>query len=108
VSSSDERQPAAIKHRETARRGRFHIGEGAELTYTRPTLHVMKINHTEVDERHRGKGLAHQLYRAMVQFARENQRTVVPVCPFVVAMFRQNPADADVVMGSEYIFHSDH
>jgi len=86
-----------VTHQETVKWGAFRMGDDAEMTYTRPSDSVIRINHTEVDERHRGKGLAHQLYRAMVQFARENQRKVVPVCPFVVAMFKQNPADADVL-----------
>jgi len=97
VSKSDEQQPAKISHRETAKRGRFDIGEGAEMTYSRPTPGIMKINHTLVDTRHRGKGLAHQLYQAMVEFARANQRKVISVCPFVTVMFEQNPQDADVL-----------
>ncbi len=97
MSKSDDREQAVISHRETAKRGRFDIGEGAEMTYSRPTPGVMKINHTRVDPRYRGKGLAQQLYRAMVEFARVNQRKVIAVCPFVVAMFEQNPQDADVL-----------
>jgi hypothetical protein len=57
----------------------------------------MKVNHTLVDKEHRGKGLAHQLYQAMVQFARENQRKVIPTCPFVKTMFEQNPGDAGLL-----------
>jgi len=101
VSDVQAKDQPLISHRETAKRGAFRIGDGAVMTYTRPSDSVMRINHTEVDERHRGKGLAHQLHRAMVQFARENQRKVIPVCPFVVTMFKQNPDDADVAMGSE-------
>lgn len=97
MSKSDQPQQATISHRETARRGRFAIGDGAELTYTRPSPSIMKVNHTLVDQRHRGKGLAHQLYQAMVEFARGNQRKVIPVCPFVTTMFEKNPGDADVL-----------
>ena len=69
------------------------------MTYTRPAEGVMKVNHTLVDKEHQGKGLAQQLYHAMVQFARENQRKVIPICPFVVTMFEQNPKDADLLKG---------
>lgn len=86
-----------VEHSETTKRGMFYIGEVAELTYTRPSANVMKINHTEVDKLHRGQGLALQLYRAMVAFARGNHRKVIAVCPFVVAMFEQNPQDTDVL-----------
>lgn len=102
MSSPEQRQQATIVHRETAKRGRFDLGDGAEMTYTRPTPDVMKINHTRVDPRHRGKGLAHQLYRAMVEHARAHQRKVIPVCTFVEAMFAQNPQDADVLTSSAF------
>ncbi len=97
MSDSGNDIKAAINHQETAKRGGFYLGEGAKMTYTRPSAELMKVNNTLVDEQHRGKGLAHQLYHAMVQFARENQRKVIPVCPFVVAMFKKNPGDADVL-----------
>lgn len=84
-------------HHETARRGEFRMGDIGEMTYTRPSATVMKVNHTEVQKSHRGKGLALRMYRAMVTFAREHQRKVIAVCPFVVAMFEQNPQDADVL-----------
>lgn len=86
-----------LSHRETAKRGAFHLGNGAEMTYSRPNASVMKINHTLVDKAHRGKGLAHQLYAAMVLFARDNDRKVIPTCPFVAAMFEQHPEDADLL-----------
>ena len=89
-----------VTHSETARRGAFRIGEHAEMTYTRPSADLMKVNHTEVDKRYRGRGLALQMYRAMVAFARAHQRKVSAICPFVVAMFEQNPQDREV-MGSK-------
>jgi len=97
VNKPDEHQQATVSHRETAKRGRFDIGEGAEMTYSRPSPGILKVNHTLVDQRHRGKGLAQQLYHSLVEFARANERKVIPVCTFVEAMFRQNPADADVL-----------
>jgi predicted GNAT family acetyltransferase len=96
LSKPDTPEPG-LRHRETAKRGAFHLGEGAEMTYTRPTPGVMKVNHTLVDKAHRGRGLAHQLYSALVDFARANDRRVLPVCPFVVAMFEQHPEDADLL-----------
>ena len=86
-----------VTHSETARRGMIRIGEFAMMTYTRPSPDVMKVYHTEVDKVHRGHGLARQMYRAMVEFARQHQRKVIAVCPFVVAMFEQNPQDRDVL-----------
>lgn len=95
--SDSQNQKSPVSHRETARRGRFHIGVGAEMTYTRPAESVMKVNHTLVDKEHRGKGLAQQPYHAMIQFARDNQRTVIPICSFVVTMLERHPEDADLL-----------
>ena len=91
------RQALEVTHNETRTRGAFRIGDYAEMTYTRPNDGVMKVNHTLVDKAHRGRGLAHQLYFAMVKFAREHQRKVIAVCPFVEAMFEQHPQHADVL-----------
>jgi predicted GNAT family acetyltransferase len=87
-----------VTHSETATRGVFRIGPVARMTYTRPSANVMKVNHTEVDQLLRGQGLAHQMYRAMVAFARQHHRQVIAVCPFVVAMFERNPQDRDVLV----------
>jgi predicted GNAT family acetyltransferase len=53
---------------------------------------IMTVLRTEVGHAHEGKGIAHQLIEKMVAYARENQLRVVPLCPFVLAEFRKNPA----------------
>ena len=75
-----------IKHSETERNGLFeawlddvHVGE---LTYQRTTPERMIINHTRVFEGFEGKGIAQQLVMATVDFARQNNRTIVPVCSY--------------------------
>ena len=97
MSTSKQSEVQAVSHHETRRKGEFRIGKGAKMTYLRPTEQVMDVNHTLVDKAHRGKGLAQELYKGMIQFARENQRKVIPSCPFVEAMFEQNPQDSDLL-----------
>lgn len=94
---SQKVDPMDVSHTETTTRGAFRIGDFAEMTYTRPNPGTMRVNHTLVDKAHRGQGIAHQLYAAMVAFARHNQRQVVAVCPFVADTFERNPQDADVL-----------
>jgi uncharacterized protein len=53
---------------------------------------IMSVLHTEVDHAHEGKGIAHQLMNKMLGYARENKLHVNPMCPFVLAEFRKNPA----------------
>ncbi len=84
-------------HEESARKGAFRLGEGAEMLYRRPDPYVMDVHHTWVDERYRGQGMAQQLFGAMIEYARQHQRRVIPTCPFVERMFEQHPQYADVL-----------
>ena len=75
-----------IKHTESERNGIFeawlddvHVGE---LTYQRPTPERMIIDHTRVFEGFEGQGIALQLVMASVAFARQNNRTIIPVCSY--------------------------
>ena len=75
-----------IKHTESERNGIFeawlddvHVGE---LTYQRPTPERMIIDHTRVFEGFEGQGIARQLVMASVAFARQNNRTIIPVCSY--------------------------
>ncbi len=95
---SQSKDQESVVHRESRSRGVFRIGDYARMTYTRPSDGVIKVDHTFVDEAYRRRGLAHQLYFAMVDFARQNQRQVIAVCPFVVDTFEKNPQDADVLV----------
>ncbi|NMM54407.1 GNAT family N-acetyltransferase [Paenibacillus aquistagni] len=68
----------------------------AEMTYsiTRETLYI--IDHTFVNENYRGQGLAEQLMSAVVQFARDHQIKLIPLCPFAKKQFETKPEYADV------------
>ena len=75
-----------IKHTETERNGLLeawmddvHVGE---LTYQRPTPQRMIIDHTRVFEGFEGQGIARQLVMAAVKYARQNGRTIIPVCSY--------------------------
>ena len=75
-----------IKHTESERNGLFeawlddaHVGE---LTYQRTTSERMIIDHTRVFEGFEGQGIARQLVMATADFARQNGRTIVPVCSY--------------------------
>lgn len=74
-------------------RGRTRI---AELTYDLSAT-TMAIDHTFVDPELRGAGIAQKLVDAAVAWAREHQRRIVPICPFVKTVFNRSPAKyADV------------
>lgn len=47
--------------------------------------------HTEVSEELRGQGIASKLLDTMVNYARDNNLKVVPLCPYVHAQFKRHP-----------------
>jgi predicted GNAT family acetyltransferase len=90
-----------IKHRESERNGLFeawlddvHVGE---LTYQRPTSERMIIDHTRVFEGFEWQGIARQLVMAAVDFARQNNRTIIPVCSYARKVLTQTDEYKDVL-----------
>ncbi|MBQ9338759.1 MAG: N-acetyltransferase [Paludibacteraceae bacterium] len=57
----------------------------------------MVINHTQVFDGYEGQGIARQLVMAAVDFARENNRTILPVCSYAKAMLTRTDEYQDVL-----------
>lgn len=53
--------------------------------------------HTGVDPEQQGRGLGYKLLNHLVEYARENNKKIVPVCSFVVRNFEINPKIHDVL-----------
>lgn len=89
-----------IKHKESERRGMFYMedekGITSELTYTIQESGIMVIDHTETRPELEGKGLASSLVRKCVEFAREQELKVDPLCPFAEVQFDQNKEYQDL------------
>lgn len=51
----------------------------------------LTVFHTEVSEKLKGQGIASTLLSAMVDYAREHQLKVIPLCPYVSAQFKRHP-----------------
>jgi len=90
-----------IKHTETERNGLFeawlddvHVGE---LTYRRTTTERMVIDHTRVFEGFEGQGIARQLVMASVAFARQNARTIIPVCSYARNVLTRSDEFKDIL-----------
>lgn len=83
------------------RRGSFKaIEEGKEagvMTYTwaGPTKFI--IDHTEVNEDFKGKGVGQQMLMKAVAYARTNHLKIMPLCPFAKSVFDKNLDIADVL-----------
>jgi uncharacterized protein len=58
--------------------------------------HEIVIEHTFVSEQLRGQNVARQLLESVVNFARENNETIIPVCPFAKGELKKNKDYSDV------------
>lgn len=76
-------------------KNKFYIGNSetefiAEITYELEG-NVMIVDHTFVGEELRGQGIARKLLDRLLEYAKENNYKIYPVCPYVVTMFERNP-----------------
>jgi predicted GNAT family acetyltransferase len=81
---------------------RYEIRVGGELAgflqyKSRPGQ--IALNHTEVDERFEGQGLASRLIAFSLDDARERGLAVLPFCPFVKAHIQRHREYVDLVPG---------
>ncbi|TCK69172.1 hypothetical protein DFQ05_0691 [Winogradskyella wandonensis] len=90
-----------IKHDNSESKGRFYIENEekviAEMTYSKAGSEKIIIDHTEVDESLQGQGIGFKLVEEAVNFARENNLKILPLCPFAKAVFKKNDSYKDVL-----------
>jgi len=68
----------------------------AEITFTEPNDEFFIIDHTFVDESLRGQGVAQALVKKVVTKARNENKTIIPLCPFAKLEFEKKKEYADV------------
>ena len=90
-----------IKHNKSERGGEFVIEENgnraAEMTYTNAGENKISIDHTFVEHDFRGEGIAKDLIAAGVNFARENDLKIIPLCPYAKTTIEKTPEFQDVL-----------
>ena len=67
-----------------------------EMTYIWSGDNHFIINHTEVTEQYQGKGVGKEMVEKAVEFARENNCTISPLCSYARHIFDRNPEYSDV------------
>lgn len=72
-------------------------GEEAELTYTFPEDKVMDFDHTFVPEKGRGNGIADQLVKAGLDYAKGQQYKAIASCPVVEAYVKRHPEYRNII-----------
>ncbi|MBF9239913.1 N-acetyltransferase [Hymenobacter sp. BT683] len=73
-------------------------GLDAELAYSRPIDGVIDFTHTFVDEQLRGQGVADELARAGLAFAKENNLKVKTSCTFMAGFVKRHHAEYEAIM----------
>ena len=62
------------------------------LEFTRPEVGLMRIEYVEVSPALRGTGLGRRLVEKAVDFAKDAQLRVVPICSYARAVITRDPA----------------
>ncbi len=89
-----------IQHKEDGNEGMFYVEQNgeqlAEMTYT-AEKGKMVIQHTEVDESLRGKNIGFQLVEQGVEYARQENLKIVPLCEFAGKVLQSTEEFQDVL-----------
>ena len=83
-------------HRFTTRQD----GHSGELAYELPTTSVIDFVHTYVDEALRGRGVADELARAGLAYARQQHLKVRTSCEFMAAFVGQHRAEYAAILAA--------
>ncbi|MEN0002695.1 MAG: GNAT family N-acetyltransferase [Bacteroidota bacterium] len=90
-----------VTHEQLETKGSFYIAPDkerlAEMTYSKAGASMIIIDHTEISEQLRGQGVGKKLVLAAVDWARESNKRVLPLCPFAKSVFNKTPEIRDVL-----------
>ena len=80
----------------------FYIGENKDnpkafISFEDGKDNEIVITHTVVDPELRGQGIAATLVERVVEFAKEENRKIVPICPYVVDYFQKHEEYEDLL-----------
>lgn len=64
-----------------------------------PAKSNIVFSHTEVPKAFEGQGVASKLAKTALDYARDNELAIVPVCPFVTNYIRRHPDYQPFVFG---------
>jgi len=81
----------------------FYIGEDienplAEITFIRADESKIVIEHTYVSDSLRGQGIALQLVNKVVEYARFENKKIIPICPYAKKVMTENEKYKDVLV----------
>lgn len=68
------------------------------IFYTTAGEKKMILDHTEVDINYRGKGIGNKILTRIVEYVRENDIKIIPLCPFAKSVFEKTESIRDVLV----------
>jgi predicted GNAT family acetyltransferase len=71
--------------------------EAGKMTYTWAGTDKFIIDHTEVNPGFAGQSVGKKLVMAAVEYARENDLKIIPLCPFAKSVFDKTQEIQDVL-----------
>lgn len=90
-----------IQHKDDGKKGAFFVKPEneilAEMTYVWAGTDRIIIDHTEVSETLKGKGIGKQMVAKAAAFAREKAIKIIPLCPFAKSVFNKVKEFNDVL-----------
>jgi len=80
----------------------FYVGDSeenplAEMVFTFEGKDMIIIDHTFVSDALKGQSVGRQLLQMLVDWARKENKKIIPVCPFAKAEMMKNTDYADVL-----------
>lgn len=94
-----------IEQKESGGKGMFFVEEDGNivghLRYSLQENGIMILDHTEVDPSMSGKGLASKLVRHSVDFAREKNYKVHPLCTYAAKQFERHGEYKEVLLNQQ-------
>lgn len=71
--------------------------EAGKMFYSWAGENMLIIDHTDVNPEFGGRGVGKLLLMKLVDFVRENNIKVIPLCPFAKSVFDKTPEIKDVL-----------
>ena len=86
----------------TGSKGRYYTlvdgsSRESELTFSIASEQMIIADHTDVPDELKGQGVVKVLFMRLVEDARKEGVTIVPLCPFVKSQFGKFPKTRDVL-----------
>lgn len=69
----------------------------AYISYSRAGDQLIIIDHTDVKPEYKGQSLGRKLVNIAVDFAREKELKIMPICPFASSVFQKDKSIRDVL-----------